>query len=41
MISSQCLDISIINKVFKAIFNINFYHLSIGITLNLSVAFDP
>lgn len=41
MISSQCLDISIIDKVFKAIFNIHFYHLSMGITVDLLVAFDP
>ncbi|KAJ6964442.1 hypothetical protein NC652_002650 [Populus alba x Populus x berolinensis] len=40
-VGSLTLDISITDKVFKAIFNIHFYHLSIRITVDLSVVFDP
>ena len=39
-VGSLTLDISITDKVFKAIFNIHFYHLSIRITVDLSVVFD-
>nr|TKS16197.1 hypothetical protein D5086_0000024900 [Populus alba] len=38
---SQALDMYIADKVFMVISNIHFYHMSMGITVDFFVVFDP